>query len=114
MIPDADSFLKLISNREQVIAAILADMDSCAKNAEAFAKLCELFDAGKEVSTEKALKAAAKSLRHSNEVNRRMMFLLLVYVSGSHFTGDAAGIMVKLGRGEEALKAVFDQKLKGR
>lgn len=105
--------MKLLQNREQVIATILADMDSCAKNAEAFGKLCELFDAGKEVDSGKVLRAAAKSLRHSNEVNRRALLLLLVYASGGNFQQDAAGVLIKLGRGGDALKEMFKQKMAG-
>lgn len=110
---NSDDFMKLLQNREQVISTILADMDACAKNAEAFAKLCELFEEGKEVSTEKALKACAKSLRHSNEVNRRALMLLLVYASGGNFQQDAAGVLIKLGRGGDALKEMFKQKMAG-
>lgn len=111
MIPDGDTFMQMLSNREQVIKMILADMESCGKNFEAFERLETLYNTGGEVDTRKALAACAKSLRHLNEVNRRMLVLFLVYVGGNHYAGDTAQMLMKMGRGEEALREMLKQKM---
>ena len=79
MIPDSELFMDMLKNKEQVIASILKDVDSCTKNMQAFEKLEALYKAGEDVSTDKALKACATSLRHTNEVNRKLLLLMLVY-----------------------------------
>ena len=45
-------------------------------------------------------------------MNRRLLMLLVVYVTGSNFTTDSAHLMNKLGAGEEALQEMLRQKMK--
>lgn len=110
---NSDTFMQMLSNKEQILQTILADVDSCGKNFEAFEKLEALYDEGREVNPDKALRACAKSLRHVNEVNRRMLMLLLVYVSGSNYNGDTTQVLMKLGRGQDALREMMRQKMGG-
>lgn len=113
MIPDKDMFMQMLRQPEKVAEALLHDLSVCAQNKQAFDKLVSLYEEGKAVDTAKALKACAKSLSHSNEVNMRLLMLLLTYVSGRNFSTDAATVLVKMGRGEEALREMFRQKMGG-
>lgn len=113
-VPDSDTFMRLLQDREKVLATLLGDMSSCAANAEAMGKLEDMLAAGAEVDQRKAMLALAKSMRHLNECTRRAHLLLLVYASGDNYTGDTAKVLSKMGRGEEALRAMFDQKMRGR
>lgn len=78
MIPGQETFMKMLQNKEQVIKMILKDLDTSNLNKQGFEKLQDLLGQGKEVSTEKVLNACAKSLRHLNEVNTRLLLLVLV------------------------------------
>jgi len=106
-------FMDLLENKEQVIKVIFRDYDTTTKNKEAFDKLETLYAEGKEVSTDKVLRACSKSLQHLNEVNARLLLFALVYTSGDDFTTDVAKILNKLGRGQEALQAMMKAKLNG-
>jgi len=107
-------FMSMLKDKEKVIYELLKDFNTSDANMKAFQSLCELYDSGEQVNADKALKAAAKSLRHLNDVNRRLLLILLVYTSGGDFATDAAKVLVNLGHGEEALQEMFKQKMRGR
>lgn len=113
MLPDSDAFMAMLKNKEQVVTMILKDLESCEKNQAAFVKLEGLYNDGKKVDTEKAMQGYAKALRHSNDVNRRLLMLLLVYVSGGNYDSDCAQTLSKLGRGKKALQEMLKRKIGG-
>lgn len=45
---------------------------------------------------------------------KHLALVALLVVQSSDFDGHVADMMIKMGRGEEALKAMFDAKLKGK
>lgn len=108
-----DLLTAMLKNKEQVIESLLRDISTSMANNQAFTSLCELYDRGEQVSTDKALKAAAKSLRHLNEVNSRLLLMLVVYSSSDSFSADVAKILVRLGDGEAALQELMRQKMRG-
>ena len=107
------AFMDMLKNKELVLKSIFNDIEVSQKNAESFAKLESLYKEGKEVNVNKALTACATSIRHSNEANTRMLMILLVYASGGNYNSDTATMLNKMGRGQEALQEMFNQKLKG-
>lgn len=113
-LPVAGTFLKMLTDRESVIRTLLRDMLVSQKNMEGFERLEDLFEKGADVSTEKVLRNAAKSLRHLNAVNTRITLLLLVYVVGDYFLADAAKVAMKFGAGDDALKAMMQAKFGGK
>ena len=113
MLPDSDAFMAMLKNKEQVITMIFKDLDSCDKNQAAFTKLENLYEDGKSVDIDKAMAACAKALRHSNDVNRRLLMLMLVYTAGGDYSADCAKTLSKLGHGKEALQEMLKQKMNG-
>ena len=113
MLPDSEMFLSMLRNKDKVLQSILRDIDVSNQNMVAFEKLEDLYGRDAKVNADKALQACAKSLRHVNDVNRRLLMLLLVYVSGGSYSGDTGKVLCKMGRGEEALKEMFRQKMNG-
>lgn len=111
MTQNNDIFMSMLKNKEEVLVSIIKDLDTCDKNMQAFEKLCSLFEQGKEVNTDKALTACAKSMRHMNDVNRRMLMVLMVYVSGNNYDGDTASVLVRMGRGQDAVREMFRRKM---
>jgi len=112
-LPGGEDFLKMLRNKEQVVRTILKDFQVSQKNMEGFAKLEELYAEGKDVSTEKVLKSTAKSLRHLNDVNTRVLMLLLVYLGGDNYSSDVAHLAIRFGKGDEALQELMRAKMKG-
>jgi hypothetical protein len=107
-------FMSMMKNKEQVVKSIFQDLATCEKNMKAFEKLESLYDEGKEVNNQKVIKACSRSIRHLNDANRRMLMLLACYSIGGNFDADAAKVLLKMGRGEEALREMFKQKMQGR
>lgn len=114
MLPNDDFFMSMLKDKESVIRTILSDLEASDKNMQAFAQLEHLLSEGEAVSADKVHRAAAKSLRHLNEVNKRLLLILLTYVSGGDFGTDAAKVLLKMGRGQEALQEMMRQKMQGR
>lgn len=110
---DDETFMQMLKDPEAVVRSIITDLDTCSQNIQAFDKLSDLLEQGTPIDTTKALKACARSLRHANSMNRRMLMVLLVYTSGRSFSSDAASVLVKLGRGQDALRELMRQKMQG-
>ena len=111
-IPLPDDFMAMLKNKEAILKSLLKDMDTCKKNQDAFEKMIVSLETGKADPIKIGL-AFAKSNRHLNEMNARLCMLMLVYCSGSSFSGDVSNVLMKMGKGSEALQELFKQKLKG-
>lgn len=113
MLPNSDAIMDMLKNKDTVLKVMIKDMEVSQKNAASFKKLEELFKENKEVSTEAVLKAAATSLRHLNEVNTRLLTILMIYISGGNYDTDVGRMLIKMGRGEEALREMMNVKFSG-
>lgn len=113
MIPDSQAFMDMLENKDRMLTSLFSDLETSGKNAESFKKLEALYRSGAQVNQEKALLACATSLRHANELNQRLVMILLVYAGSTTFSSDCSSILNKMGRGQEALRARFSDLLKG-
>lgn len=107
--------LSMMKDKKTVLKTLLEDLTTCDKNKQAFQKLEALFarqDAGENVviRPEKVVKACAKSLAHLNDVNTRLLLLLIVYASGKNFDTDISMVLMKFGKGDEALRTMFESR----
>lgn len=111
---DSQVLLDMLKNKQLIAGQLVADLDTCDKNMQAFEKLERLYaETPDTVNATKALTACSKSLRHLNEMNRRLIMLLVVYAAGDNFSSDSAKLLLKMGRGDEALREMFRQKMGG-
>ena len=106
-------FMDMLKDKESVIKALIKDFDSCEKNRDVLDKLLAMQEEGKQIDYNKVGKAYSKSLRHLNDVNMRLLILLLVYAQSDAFGSASAQALMKFGRGKEALQEMFKQKLRG-
>lgn len=113
MILGSETFMQMLEKPEELIKSLLKDVETCNSNMVAFQKLEQLFADGKDVKTEAVMKASAKSLSHLSELNAKILLLLVIYTSGDNFSSDVGRILVKLGRGQDALQAMFRKKMGG-
>jgi hypothetical protein len=106
-----DLFMDMLKNKEQMVKMILKDLEACNKNSSSFKKLETLYKEGKEVNLEKAMTAFATTIKHMNDANERMLIILLTYISGDNFTSDVGKVLMKFGKGQEALQEMLKQKM---
>ncbi len=66
-----------------------------------------------EVDIRKKFKTMMKVSNKQNRVILKLTYLILVYMQGDKFDTDVAHMLMKFGKGEEALQAMFKNKFKG-
>ena len=65
-------------------------------------------------NTRKMLGTTMKILSEQQTINRNILLVLMVYLSGSHFNGDATLLMSRVGVSqEESLQELLRQKMQG-
>ena len=106
-------FMDMLKDKGSVVTSLISDFDSCEKNRAALDTLLTKQEAGDSIDPIKVAKAYSKSLRHLNDVNMRLILLLITYSQSDSFSSDSAQALMKFGRGKEALKEMFQQKLRG-
>ena len=101
--------VNLLRDKTALIKYILGMIQSSEKFA---VNLPQLRDKG---WSEKGMldKVMEVSAIQSQQIKHLALIALLV-VQSSDFDGHVADMMIKMGRGEEALKAMFDAKMKGK
>lgn len=109
----SEAFMAMLETPELLVKSLLADSSRCDQNGQAFRKLEQLLEDGKDIKVEQVMKACAKSIAHLNEVNTQLLLLLVIYTSGNNFSSDVGRILIRLGRGQDALQAMFKKKMQG-
>lgn len=107
-IPVPDDFLEMLKNKDKVLSMLLKDLNVCRQNEVAFTKLLDSLDGNADPA--KVAKAFAKSNKHLNAMNARLSMILIAYCAGSGFDSDVAKTLLKMGRGQDALKEMFKGK----
>jgi len=104
-----------LNRKEDVVQALIKDLDQCETMAAGCGNVLDSWGKveGNPENLAKQLRTAVKSVKALSAMNRRLVMLLMVYVCGDQFSSDSARLMIKLGRGKEALQDLFEQKLRG-
>lgn len=111
--------MQMMRNKPAVLAQITTDLQTCAATGKSMQRLIELIDDpskatdGKPLSQDAVNKALARRVIEQSDMLQRCMMLLLVYTAGDGCSEDAAKLAIKCGKGDEALKAMWNAKLKG-
>ena len=106
---DVNGILNLIKDKSGVLRFLI---DTMTKT-EAVTENLRKYATNDTVSNDAKIKALLEVTANQNVQISKLASLLLVYTANDSFTTDVAKIAVKFGRGEDALKMMFDQKLKG-
>lgn len=114
-----DSIVNLVRDKSEAIRKILEILDRNQKQAEGCAKLRESLVRKEDPNHSEANKIHCLSvaLGIAGKNSEDLMYLaqfILVYASSASFTNDAAQMANKLGKGEDALKAMFKAKMEGK
>lgn len=101
--------LEILKDKKAIIQAYLRILlDS--KTIPGLRKMNE----SQETNLEVKVKILTEIVANQQADMKKMAATLLVYSQGTNFDSDIAGALAKMGRGEEALKAMFESKLNGR
>lgn len=108
----------MLKDKKKVISFLLASMGETAKQKEGLPNLLNsLTRENPNHSTENIAKCVSVCLSteaKQAEMLQALTLICLVQAQSSSFDSDVAQMLVKAGRGEEALKQMFENKLKGR
>lgn len=108
MAQQDDFILGLLKDKKELIKYILDVMMTADKNTQGLLGMKE-----RGFSTEGMLDNVIKVTAKQSQQLKYMALIALMVVQSSKFETMIAEMMMKFGRGEEALKAMFDAKLKG-
>jgi len=99
--------LDILKNKESVIRTLLKALNDSDKYTEGLKSMKE-----RGFSQDGMLeKVIAVSAAQSQQI-KAISLIALVYAQGGNFDQDVATALNKMGRGEEALRAMLDKKLK--
>lgn len=113
-----DSIVGLVRDKSEALKKILEIIDRTGKQAEGCAKLRESLIRKDEPNHTESniINSLQIALATSGKNSEDLLYLaqfILVYCQSNTFTTDAAMMANKLGKGEEALKAMFKAKMEG-
>lgn len=114
-----DSIVNLVKDKSEALRKILEIIDRTQKQAEGCAKLRESLIRKDEPNHTEAniINSVQIALATSGKNSEDLMYIaqfILVYAQSSSFTTDAAHMANKLGKGNEALRAMFEAKMNGK
>jgi len=98
-----------------VVKGLSSSLEKCNGNLNGLEKFINNIDDA-EMSKEnirQKLKTLMKVEKEQISIIKQFLLINLIYVSSDTFTTDAAKLTMKLGRGEEALQAMFKAKMSG-
>ncbi len=106
-------FMALLKDKKSALKSILKDIDKTGIYSGGLDQFLETIDTCdlEEVDIRKKLKTIMKVLSSQNAILRKLLFITLIYMQGNTFDSDAGNALVKMGRGEEALKQMFKNKM---
>ena len=106
--------LDLLKNKPAVIRRALADYELAQKHAAGLRAVApSLSDDRGEANVRHQLQTALKVLAAQSEVLQRLLLITLVGVASGDFDGQVTKLANRLGRGSEALRELWKQKLGG-
>jgi len=113
-----DNLIALLKDKKGVLKTLLEIVDRNQKQMEGCQKLLQSIQRKEDPNHSEAniircLEVALHTSAKNSADVMNLAQLVLVYAAGDNFTGDVGKMAIKLGKGEEALQTIFEQKLKG-
>jgi hypothetical protein len=104
----------MLRDREQVFRTLIKKLETLHLVEQGCAKIMDNWEeySKNPENLEKVLKTAVKVNRQLSESMLQVMSILLVYVTSNDFSAGAATLMMKTGDPGEALREMFESKLR--
>lgn len=105
--------MDMLQNKKKVLSQILADTDQTQTVIQGLKKVADRIEDSSEADLRKQFKTMLRVTCRQNETIRRLLVIALVYIQSSGFDSDLGQALNKMGRGQEALQAMFKRKMGG-
>jgi len=110
----SDLFMSMLKDRKQVVEALLSAMEQSEKMISGLSKVSDsVIENPSDENLRKMVNTTMKCVSKQAKIIQMLALVSLVYTSSSQFSSDVARILIKFGKGEEALREMFNQKLRG-
>ncbi len=108
-------FMKFLTEKERSLKSLLLDIETTTKYEKGLTQFLENIDEAEmtEANIRQKFKTMMKVVNYQNNIITKLLYLNLVYMQGSNFDSDVGTALSKMGKGEEALKAMLNKKMKG-
>lgn len=114
----ADMMKAFLESRDKVAIEILRGMDENVRISKGMGKFLKRIEDDKDneltlSNLKYMLKVTLKYTAMAEMNNVQVMAAMLAYVMSDSFPSDSANVLVRMGKGEEALRTLFKQKFGG-
>lgn len=108
--------MNFLTNKEESLQSLFKDIMKVQEHKKGLIQYLKNIDTCdmEEVDLRKKFKTMMSVAHEQEVVIEKLIMLMVVYMAGRNFDGDVATILTKLGKGEEALQAMFANKFKGK
>lgn len=107
--------MEMLKGKEHILKTILTDIQTCQKTSAGCSKVDDNWDtiSGNPEDLKKQLRTAIRTNKRLADILQRVIVLQVAYVAGSNFDTDLTMALQKVGKGDEAIRQMFKNKLKG-
>lgn len=107
-------FMEMLKNKEQVVKSLAGAYEQSGRVETGMEKVVDsVLENPSEENLRKMINTTMKCVKRQAGIIKMLVMLNLVYVSGSNYSADVAAVLMKMGRGQEALREMFKQKMGG-
>ncbi len=99
----------MLKDKAHIAEALMTAFETADKMDKGFAKAV-LINPSPE-NQQKMLNTTMKCTKHLAEMVKMLAIINLVYISGDNYNSDIAKVLVRMGKGKEALQEIFKQKM---
>lgn len=110
-----DLLLRMMQDKELVTKSLMDCLTQCQKTSAGCQRVVENWDtiSDNPADLEKQLLTAIKTNQRLADTLMQVLILQMAYVMGGQYATDAAQTLNKMGRGQEAVREMFQSKMRG-
>ena len=107
-----EQLLRYISDKETIVKELMHILGEQQTISNGLSSFTEAIDDGKVTNKQlgQMIKVLCRGQKSQADAIRNLTMANLIYISGGDFSGDCAIIASKLGKGQEALRAIYKEK----
>lgn len=110
-----DLLMGLLKDKETAMRQLMHDYEMCDNNLKAISSMIEkIEETPDKINIDKLNTRYATLMRSVLSMNQKLLLLAIVYYSGTNSSTDLTTVLNKLGRGSEAMQAMFNAKINGK